>query len=81
LQSELRDAALEGSVVFVDTREDAMKASGDVIISGAEIYAAQGEALAGRVSSRANETTVFKPLDIAVKMSPRRRSCITATWA
>ena len=52
--------------MFVDRREDAMKASGDVIISGAEIYAAQGEALAGKVSSRAKETTVFKSLGIAV---------------
>jgi thiomorpholine-carboxylate dehydrogenase len=67
LQRELHDAALEGSVVFVDTRAGAMKESGDVIISEAEIYAELGEALAGRVSSRANETTVFKPLNIAVE--------------
>src|SRR5881392_2154907 len=64
---ELDDAALKGSVVFVDSREGAMKESGDVILSGAEIYAELGEALAGKVPSRANETTVFKSLGMAVE--------------
>jgi ornithine cyclodeaminase/alanine dehydrogenase-like protein (mu-crystallin family) len=43
-----------------------MKEFGDVMISGAEIYPELGEALAGKVSSRAKETTVFKSLGIAV---------------
>jgi hypothetical protein len=37
-----------------------MKESGDVILSGAKIHLELGEALAGRVPPRANETTIFK---------------------
>jgi thiomorpholine-carboxylate dehydrogenase len=44
-----------------------MKESGDVILSGAEIYAELGEALAGKVRSRLNETTIFKSLGMAVE--------------
>ena len=63
---ELDDAAIS-NVVFVDSREGALKESGDVILSGAKIYAELGEALAGKVPSRANETTVFKSLGMAVE--------------
>jgi ornithine cyclodeaminase/alanine dehydrogenase-like protein (mu-crystallin family) len=63
---ELDDEAMS-NVVFVDSREGAMKESGDVILSGAEIYAELGEALAGKVPPRANETTIFKSLGMAVE--------------
>ena len=63
---ELDDEAMS-NVVFVDSRKGAMKESGDVILSGAEIYAELGEALAGKVPSRANETTIFKSLGMAVE--------------
>ena len=63
---ELDDAAMS-NVVFVDSREAAVKESGDVILSGAKIYAELGEALTGKVPSRANETTVFKSLGMAVE--------------
>jgi ornithine cyclodeaminase/alanine dehydrogenase-like protein (mu-crystallin family) len=63
---ELDDAAM-ANVVFVDSREGAMKESGDVILSGAKIYAELGEALAGKIPSRANETTIFKSLGMAVE--------------
>jgi thiomorpholine-carboxylate dehydrogenase len=63
---ELDDQAMM-NVVFVDSREAAMKESGDVILSGAKIYAELGEALAGKVPSRANETTIFKSLGMAVE--------------
>ena len=63
---ELDDEAMS-NVVFVDSREGAMKESGDVILSGAEIFAELGEALAGKVPSRANETTIFKSLGMAVE--------------
>jgi len=63
---ELDDEAMS-NVVFVDSREGAMKESGDVILSGPEIYAELGEALAGKVPSRANETTIFKSLGMAVE--------------
>jgi ornithine cyclodeaminase/alanine dehydrogenase-like protein (mu-crystallin family) len=64
---ELDDDAMTKSVVFVDSREAAMKESGDVILSGAKIYAELGEALAGKIPSRENETTIFKSLGMAVE--------------
>src|SRR6516164_8692304 len=64
---ELDDNAMQRSVVFVDSREGAMKESGDVILSAANIYAELGEAFAGKVPSRANETTIFKSLGMAVE--------------
>ena len=63
---ELDDDAM-GNVVYVDSREAAMKESGDLILSGAKIYAELGEALAGEVPLRANETTIFKSLGMAVE--------------
>lgn len=62
---ELDDEAMT-NVVFVDSREAAKKESGDVILSSAKIYAELGEALAGK-ASRANETTIFKSLGMAVE--------------
>ena len=55
------------NVVFVDSREGAMKESGDVILSRAKIYAELGEVLAGKVPSRADETTIFKSLGMAAE--------------
>jgi len=63
---ELDDEAMQ-NVVFVDSREAAMKEAGDVILSGAKIYAELGDALAGKVPSRASETTIFKSLGMAVE--------------
>jgi len=63
---ELDDGAMQ-NVVFVDSREAAMKESGDVILSGVKIYAELGEALAGKLPSRASETTIFKSLGMAVE--------------
>src|SRR6266508_1023758 len=63
---ELDDAAM-ADVVFVDSREGAMKESGGEIFSGTKIYAELGEELAGKVPPRANETTIFKSLGMAVE--------------
>ncbi len=63
---ELDDEAM-ANVVFVDSREGAMKESGDVILSRAKIYAELGEALSGKVPSRANETTIFKSLGLSIR--------------
>src|SRR5947207_7105575 len=63
---ELDDDAMR-NILFVDSREGAAKESGDVILSGAQIYAELGEALAGKVPARANETTIFKSLGMAVE--------------
>ncbi|HEY4273046.1 MAG TPA: NAD(P)-binding domain-containing protein [Candidatus Udaeobacter sp.] len=64
---ELDDEAMQRAVVFVDSREGALKESGDVILSGTTIYAELGEALAGKVPPRTNETTIFKSLGMAVE--------------
>lgn len=64
---ELDDDAMRNSVLFVDSREAAMKESGDVILSEAKIYAELGEAFAGKIDPRANETTIFKSLGMAVE--------------
>jgi ornithine cyclodeaminase/alanine dehydrogenase-like protein (mu-crystallin family) len=63
---ELDDEAM-ANVVFVDSREGALNESGDVILCGAKIYAELGEALAGNIPPRANETTIFKSLGMAVE--------------
>ena len=63
---ELDDDAM-ANIVFVDSREGALKESGDVILSGAKIYAELGEAFAGKIPPRANETTIFKSLGMAVE--------------
>jgi len=63
---ELDDGTMQ-NVVYVDSREAAMKESGDVILSGAKTYAELGEALAGKVVPRPNETTIFKSLGMAVE--------------
>src|SRR5881398_98255 len=63
---ELDDQAMS-NVIFVDSREGALKESGDVMLSGANIHAELGEALAGKVPPRSNETTIFKSLGMAVE--------------
>ena len=63
---ELDDHAM-ANVVLVDSREAALKESGDVILSGAQIHAELGQALAGKIDTRASETTVFKSLGMAVE--------------
>ena len=63
---ELDDRALD-NVVFVDSRAAAWQEAGDIVLSGAEIYAELGEALAGKVDARQSETTVFKSLGMAIE--------------
>ena len=63
---ELDEEAM-GHAVFVDSREGALRESGDILLSGAKIYAELGEALAGKVPSQAHKTTVFKSLGMAIE--------------
>lgn len=63
---ELDEEAM-ANIVFVDSREGALKESGDLILSGGNIYAELGEALAGKAPSHAEETTIFKSLGMAVE--------------
>ena len=64
---ELDDAAMTGSTVIVDSREAALKESGDVILSGAPIFAEAGEIFAGTRRPPRGTTTVFKSLGLAVE--------------
>jgi len=63
---ELDDAAMQGAVV-VDSREAAMAESGDVLLSGATVYAELGEILAGNKSQPSAGMIVFKSLGLAVE--------------
>ena len=63
---ELDDAAM-ANVVVVESREAAHDQCGDVILSGAKIHAELGEILAGDKPARADETTVFDSVGIAVE--------------
>lgn len=64
---ELDDAAMK-NVVVADSREAALTESGDVILSGAGVYAEIGEILAGsKPAPPAGATVVFKALGQAVE--------------
>ena len=63
---ELDDAAMRNSLV-VDSREAALQESGDVILSGAAIYAEIGEIFAGLKPAPASETTIFKSVGLAIE--------------
>ncbi|HUI84792.1 MAG TPA: ornithine cyclodeaminase family protein [Candidatus Binatia bacterium] len=63
---ELDDDAMAGAVI-VDSREAALKESGDVLLAGAAIHAELGELLAGAKPLPQARFTVFKSLGIAVE--------------
>ncbi len=63
---ELDDDAMRGAVV-VDSRDAALRESGDVLLAGAQIYAEIGELLAGTKPRPQAEVTVFKSLGLAVE--------------
>jgi len=63
---ELDDEAMANTLV-VDSREAALKESGDVILSKAKVYAEIGEILAGVKEAPVSATTVFKSVGIAVE--------------
>ena len=64
---ELDDAAMR-NVVVADSRESARTESGDVILSGAKVYAELGEILAGtRPAPAPGATVIFKALGQAVE--------------
>jgi ornithine cyclodeaminase/alanine dehydrogenase-like protein (mu-crystallin family) len=63
---ELNDAAMRNTLI-VDSREAVMKESGDVILSGAAIYAELGEIFAGLKPAPTAETTIFKSVGLAIE--------------
>ncbi|XP_066134647.1 ketimine reductase mu-crystallin [Saccopteryx bilineata] len=64
---ELDDALMKQAVLYVDSREAALKESGDVLLSGAEIFAELGEVVKGVKPAHREKTTVFKSLGMAVE--------------
>ena len=78
---ELDDAAMR-NVVVADSRESASEESGDVILSGATVYAEIGEILAGARPPPARGTTViFKALGQAVEDAVAARLVYDAALA
>ncbi|MFZ0312276.1 MAG: ornithine cyclodeaminase family protein [Candidatus Korobacteraceae bacterium] len=63
---EVDDDAMRGAVI-VDSREAAMKESGDVLLANAPIYAELGELLAATRPMPQAEIVVFKSLGLAVE--------------
>ena len=63
---ELDDDAMR-NVVVVESREAAMKESGDLILSGTPIHAEVGELFAGSVTVPAGETTIYKSVGMAIE--------------
>jgi ornithine cyclodeaminase/alanine dehydrogenase-like protein (mu-crystallin family) len=63
---ELDDVAMQGAVV-VDSREAALVESGDILLSGAQVYAELGEILSGKKPRPSAETIIFKSLGLAVE--------------
>ena len=64
---ELDDEVMNGGTLIVDSRDAALKESGDVILSKAAIFAEAGEVFAGARVPRREATTVFKSLGLAVE--------------
>ncbi|MEP6827056.1 MAG: hypothetical protein ABJA10_03180 [Aestuariivirga sp.] len=63
---ELDDAAMHNTLI-VDSREACLKESGDVMHSGATIFAEAGEVFAGIKRPSRSETTIFKSVGLAVE--------------
>ncbi|XP_072415856.1 ketimine reductase mu-crystallin isoform X2 [Chiloscyllium punctatum] len=64
---ELDDGLMKSAVLYVDSREGAIRESGDVILSGAEIFAELGEVVKGTKPAVRDRTTVFKSLGMAIE--------------
>ncbi|XP_028620114.1 ketimine reductase mu-crystallin [Grammomys surdaster] len=64
---ELDDELMKQAVLYVDSREAALKESGDVLLSGADIFAELGEVVSGAKPAHCEKTTVFKSLGMAVE--------------
>jgi thiomorpholine-carboxylate dehydrogenase len=63
---ELDDEAMRGAVV-VESREAAMRESGDILLAKAEVSAEIGELLQGKQLDRRDRPVVFKSVGIAIE--------------
>ncbi|KAM9773997.1 ketimine reductase mu-crystallin isoform 2-T2 [Syngnathus typhle] len=64
---ELDDVLMKEAVVYVDSREGAMVESGDIILSGVEVFAELGEIISGGKPALREKTTLFKSLGMGVE--------------
>ncbi|XP_066546117.1 ketimine reductase mu-crystallin [Amia ocellicauda] len=64
---ELDDALMRSAVLYVDSREGANQESGDIILSGAEVFGELGEVLNGAKPALHEKTTVFKSLGMGIQ--------------
>uniref|UniRef100_I3KV37 Ketimine reductase mu-crystallin n=2 Tax=Oreochromis niloticus TaxID=8128 RepID=I3KV37_ORENI len=64
---ELDDSLMKEAVVYADSREGAMAESGDVILSGVEVFAELGDVINGIKPAYREKTTVFKSLGMGVE--------------
>jgi ornithine cyclodeaminase/alanine dehydrogenase-like protein (mu-crystallin family) len=64
---ELHDSVFDGATVAVESREAALRESGEIIHSNSQIYAELGELLAGTKTKPPAGNTVYKGLGVAVE--------------
>ncbi|XP_016424941.1 ketimine reductase mu-crystallin-like [Sinocyclocheilus rhinocerous] len=64
---ELDDVLMREAVVYVDCREGATAESGDIILSGAEVFSELGEVINGSFPAQREKTTVFKSLGMGIQ--------------
>jgi len=64
---EVESELMRSAVLYVDSREACNQESGDVILSGAEIFAEIGEVIIGQKEAKWEETTIFKSLGMAIE--------------
>ncbi|XP_070616335.1 ketimine reductase mu-crystallin [Erythrolamprus reginae] len=64
---ELDDNIMSNSVLYVDSKEAALRESGDVILSGASVFAELGEVILGSKPALREKTTMFKSLGMAIE--------------
>jgi thiomorpholine-carboxylate dehydrogenase len=63
---EVDDAVMQGAVI-VDSREAAKAEAGEILMSGASVYAELGEIVAGTKAKPGTERVAFKSLGLAVE--------------
>uniref|UniRef100_A0A8C6GVZ3 Ketimine reductase mu-crystallin n=1 Tax=Mus spicilegus TaxID=10103 RepID=A0A8C6GVZ3_MUSSI len=71
---ELDDELMRQAVLYVDSQEAALKESGDVLLSGADIFAELGEVISGAKPAHCEKTTVFKSLGKTHELFPGHKS-------
>ncbi|CAL4096473.1 unnamed protein product, partial [Meganyctiphanes norvegica] len=64
---ELEEELVRSAVIYADSREAAYKEAGDIIKSGAEVFAEIGELLTGKCEAHKDKITIFKSLGLAVE--------------